>query len=357
MRAGAGMLLLALAPLWLASCTGRHEARTLKLAPPFEYVRVQTDDGAELVLHHYPPWGATVSDVPVLVCHGIASNTRTWALGMGRDIGTALAQRGFDTYLVNLRGHGESSPAPPETSMDTYALHDVPAIIATVRGLTGAEEVAWVGHSLGGMVFVAYLEQTPDPPVAAAVTVASPLDWRADDFITELARTLIKGFQHGGAVPARGLGAFYAQWGGQIPMDLDKIVYAQDNMERAALADMMRVGMSPIQAGVLQQFARSVEAGAFLSADGSKNYLEGAAGIQVPFLVIAGRADRLCPPERTVVFFDTLGSADKTWRVFGRDQGDARDYGHVDLCNGDHAAEDVYPVIADWLTERLSPSP
>jgi len=355
MRAVAATILVLWAPLLVAGCAGRHQTRTLELIPPHEYVEITTDDGAELTLHHYPSWGEPRSPVPVLVCHGIASNTRTWALGMGRDLGMALAQRGFDTYLVNLRGHGESGKAGAETSMDTYALHDIPAIIATVQERTGAEQVAWVGHSLGGMVFVAYLEQTPDAPVAAAVTVASPLDWRAEDGITALARTLIKGFQHAGTVPAKGLGAFYAGWDGHIPWDLDKIVYAQENMERAALADMMRVGMSPIQGGVLKQFARSVASGAFTSADGSVDYLAGAAAIDVPFLVISGRADHLCPPERTVVFFENLGSADKTWRVFGLDQGDAADYGHVDLCNGDHAAEDVYPTIGAWLEERLIP--
>jgi len=355
MRVSIPALLALVTMICLGGCAARHETKTLELVQPFEYVQVTTDDGAKLVLHHYPPAGEPRSPVPVLVCHGIASNAHTWALGMGRDIGMALSQRGFDTYLVNLRGHGDSGPASPDTSMDTYALHDVPSIIATVRGRTGAEQVAWVGHSLGGLVFVAYLESTPDAPVAAAVTVASPLDWRADDVITALARTLIHGFQGAGTVPARGLGAFYAQWGGHIPMDLDKIVYAQENMDRQALADMMRVGMSPIQGGVLRQFARSVQVGAFVSADGSKNYLDGAPGIHVPFLVISGRGDHLCPPERTVVFFDNLGSSDKTWRVFGLDQGDAVDYGHVDLCNGDHAADDVYPTIGDWLEERLVP--
>ena len=58
-----------------------------------------------------------------------------------------------------------------------------------------------------------------------------------------------------------------------------------------------------------------------------------------------------------MTFFDRLASADKTWRVFGLDQGDHADYGHVDLCNGDHAAEDVYPYITAWLLERLATAP
>ena len=335
----------------VAGCAGTHRPHTVELLQPTEVLRVPTDDGATLALHRYQPDGPA-HPVPVLVCHGIASNRHTWSLGEDRDLGRFLADRGFDTYLVDLRGHGASSRADPSTSIDTFALHDVPAAVQAVRSATGARRVAWIGHSMGGLVMVAYLAQTPDPPLAAAVTVGSPVDWRGADEMTGLIRGLLRALT--GPVPARAAALFYARWDGQLPLDLDRVVYEPSNMGRAELADMMRIGVSPIQSGVREQFAAAIEAGSFVSADGSTDYMQAAAGIDVPFLVIAGRKDHLSPPERTVTFFDALGSPDKTWRVFGLDQGDAADYGHVDLCNGDHAGEDVYPYLAQWLTERLA---
>ncbi len=332
-------------------CAPLHKLRTVEPLVPDEILRVATDDGAGVALHHYRPPGEPRSPVPVLVCHGIASNRHTWALGPGRDLGAHLAAAGFDTYLVDLRGHGAAPPADPDTTVDTYARHDVPAAIAAVRGATGAEEVAWIGHSMGGLVLVAYLAQEDDPPLAAAVTVGSPLDWRGADRLTRMIRLLLRVLS--GPLPARSASAFYAQWEGEIPYDLDRVVYEPSNMGRAELADMMRIGVSPIQDGVRRQFAGTIEAGSFVSADGSVDYMDAAADIRIPFLVLAGRADHLSPPERTVTFYDRLGSADKTWRVFGIDQGDAADYGHVDLCNGDHAAEDVYPYLTEWLRARL----
>jgi len=351
MSARAIALVLALAPL--LGCAHLQRPRTVQLIEPDEVLLAPTDDGTTVALHRYRPKGAPVSSIPVLVCHGISSNTHTWALGPGRDFGDYLARSGFDAFLVDLRGHGASGPAAPETSLDTYARFDVPAAIDAALDATGADRAVWVGHSMGGLVLVAYLETTTDPPLAGAVTVASPLDWRGADRLTSVIREGLGLLSGRGPLPTRSLAAFYAQWEGEIPLDLDQIVYAPDNMDRPYLADMMRIGLSPIQSGVRQQFRRTMQAGRFVSADGERDYLRDATSITVPFLVIAGRADHLSPPERTVTFFDRLGSADKTWRVFGLDRGDHADYGHVDLCNGDHAEQDVYPVIADWLTQRF----
>ncbi len=330
-----------------------HHVRHVKLLQPAEQVAVTTDDGATIALHHYPPTGPVASSVPVLVCHGIASNTHTWALGADRDFGDHLARAGFDAWLVDLRGHGASGPATPGTSIDTYARHDVPAAVGHVLAATGAEQAVWVGHSMGGLVLIAHLQQEPVAPLAAAVTVASPADWRGETRLTHLIHEVLRLLSWPGPLPARTLAGFYADWEGEIPLSLDRIVYEPSNMDRALLADMMRVGLSPIQAGVRDQFAGSMEAGAFVSADGRVDYFAGAPSITLPFLVIAGRVDHLAPPERTVTFFDRLGSTDKTWRVFGLDQGDHADYGHVDLCNGDHVAEDVYPFITGWLEARI----
>ncbi len=334
-----------------AGCGHLHDLHTVTPLEPDEVLRVDTADGSGVALHRYAPRGEPRSPVPVLVCHGIASNRHTWALGPDRDLGLYLATEGFDTYLVDLRGHGASPAAVPETSVDTYAQHDVPAAIDAVRAATGAEQVVWIGHSMGGLVLVAYLARVDDPPLAAAATVGSPVDWRGTDRLTGLIGRLLRLLT--GALPARGLAAFYAQWGGAIPFDLDRVVYEPRNMGRGELADMMRIGVSPIQDGVRRQFAASIAAGSFVSADGTADYMEAASRIHLPFLVVAGRADHLSPPERTVTFFDRLASEDKTWRVFGIDQGDSVDFGHVDLCNGDHARDDVYPFVADWLRRVL----
>lgn len=347
-------LLVCLVVLGLLCGCASHKPRWVRLVPVPETIRAATDDGTELALHHFPPVGEAVSKTPILICHGISSNRHTWTLGGDRSIGAYLSKQGFDVYLVDLRGHGESGPATPGTNIDTYGQHDVPAAIAAVLEKSGAEQAVWIGHSMGGMSLVAYLDAVEDPRLAAAVTVASPIDWRGDDRMAHLVEQLLVFFPGPRPLQTVGLARIFAAGAGDMPAGLDRMVYEPSNMTREHLADMMRVGISPIQGGVRRQFEGALQAGAFVSADGDVNYMDTAAKIRVPFLVIAGRADHLSPPERTWNFYDQLASSDKTWRVFGLDQGDHADYGHVDLCNGDHAQEDVYPFIAQWLRERIA---
>ena len=77
-----------------------------------------------------------------------------------------LAERGHDVWVLELRGHGRSTPKPTwlETvlaqgrneggswSIMKYIDHDLPSAIQYVRNHTHAKKVHWVGHSMGGIV-------------------------------------------------------------------------------------------------------------------------------------------------------------------------------------------------------------
>src|SRR5262249_55958928 len=91
-----------------------------------------------------------------------------------------LAARGYDVFLFDFRGSGESARVGAvgrlnhflrETpfgesgegnwTADDLVRYDVPAILDYVRTTTGHSRVNWVGHSLGGMLMVPFLELSP----------------------------------------------------------------------------------------------------------------------------------------------------------------------------------------------------
>ena len=74
-----------------------------------------------------------------------------------------------------------------------------------------------------------------------------------------------------------------------------------------------------------------------------------------PVLLVAGAVDNLAPPEVVRFSYDQVASPDKTYRMFGRVNGHKADYGHNDLILGKHSREEVFPLIAQWLTERARP--
>ena len=89
--------------------------------------------------------------------------------------------------------------------------------------------------------------------------------------------------------------------------------------------------------------------GHFRSADGSVDYLDALGELQVPLMVIAGRADNIAPVDRVLPYYLAAGSPQKSFVLAGRATGFSADYGHMDLTIGDHARAEIYPLIRDWI--------
>jgi triacylglycerol lipase len=111
--------------------------------------------GAEAVSR--TPAGAPV---PVLLIHGYLCNRGTWWWLRRR-----LRAAGIAAATINLE--------PPLASIEAFAaqLHErIEALVAE----TGADRVALVGHSMGGLVARAYLARHGPRRVAQLVTLATP---------------------------------------------------------------------------------------------------------------------------------------------------------------------------------------
>lgn len=98
---------------------------------------------------HYLEWGA-VAAPPILLLHGGSAHAHWW------DAFAASVADSYRVLAIDLRGHGDSAhPAPPAYRIDDYAA-DVAAFVSK----QGLDRCHLIGHSLGGMVAVAYARQT-----------------------------------------------------------------------------------------------------------------------------------------------------------------------------------------------------
>lgn len=104
--------------------------------------------------------------LPILFVHGILSGAWIWDVNYM----PWLAERGFHTFAVSLRGHGNSPAGKP---VDQLALHDFVAdvrqTVLRIQQATGREPIL-VGHSMGGMVVQRYLSEYRAP---AAILMCS----------------------------------------------------------------------------------------------------------------------------------------------------------------------------------------
>lgn len=145
---------------------------------------VWTEDGVRLVLTEYATGPRSVDGPVFLLVAGFAQNRRAFLEG---PLPAALADRGARVYIGELRGHGRSrgEQRPPRWTIEGHVRYDLPTLVEGVRCRTGAERLHYVGHSMGGLLALAWLAD--DPPLASLSTMAAPLRIGSDRPIVPLA--------------------------------------------------------------------------------------------------------------------------------------------------------------------------
>lgn len=321
-----------------------------------ELVYAHTADGWHVAMHHYRPGpGVPVQPYPVIVCHGISANERSWSLDQERSFPRFLADRGWDVWAIDLRGVGESTKRlfGADYGFDAYVTQDLPAVIAEVQKRTGARRVNWVGHSMGGMVIYAYVSTFGDDKLKTVTTVGSPVAFDGANvyfaFAQEYAASVSGALF---SIRDKALLPVVAPFVGPFKTRMEYVLWNYDNMSDDAARRMVYAGADDIAGGVLRQLATMFTYGRFASEDGSIDYLNGLSRMRVPLHVTAGMSDNLGVVQNTLPAYEAAGSRDKRFRVFARANGYAADYGHNDMPVGDHAARDVYPELERWMRER-----
>lgn len=323
-------------------------------------LQVPTADGWHVALRHFPASRhIPPRRHPVILCHGIMSNTYTWDLDDEVSLAAWLQRRGFDVYALDLRGGGAAQrPGFFEGrgytySVDDYVKYDVPAAIEAVSARSGGRPVHWVGHSMGGIVMYGWLPDGEQARVRSLTAVGVPAvlphhvplltDGGA---LLPLAELLFD------ELPAGTLALLGAPWADQQAVRPLHILWNYDNLRPGSARVMAAHGTSNLPARVVRQFFDSLVAGRLQSADGAHDYTAAMSAITVPTLLIGGTLDHLAPPYSVMRAWRAIGSEIKRITILGRANGAAADYGHVDLTIGAAAPRDVFPLIFDWLVAR-----
>lgn len=312
----------------------------------------------EVAFLRYEPEVPTFRE-PVILCHGLAANRFNLDFfddGTGSDrrsLARYLARRGFDVWVLELRGTGLARvPKGADWSIDDEVEEDLPAAIDAVLRETGAERLLWVGHSKGGIM--QYLHQGRRRPghekVAGLVAIGSPGTVE---------------YQRAGVAGLILVGRFLTLFLDRIPMRLlavpllpfaelihflgRRVLRVIDALDARVLRRLFANLPADISRGVANQLMEWVSEPERTLVGLEDHSLR---GVQVPLLLIAGSLDPLAPPPAVEHVAQRVGSTDVTFKVMGRAHGSAVEYGHGDLIIGDHAPDEVFPLVGDWLSVR-----
>lgn len=313
-----------------------------------------TADGWQLALYRYRPQGE-VHPYPVLCAHGMAGTRLIYDLHPDYSLARHLARRGFDTWLVDLRGRGESWPAGGpqpalQWSFDDFAERDLPAAVRRVRELTGRDEVYWIGMEMSGQTLYAAAILGTAAGVRGAVTCGAPVLTPPSALVpgvTSAPRT-----RRAGRVPfrqgARLAGPVLAYGGFRVL----ESSFRACNVDPLVVARYFRNGIPDESVELVDQFAAWIREGAMRNRDGSVVYSDRLADMRLPVLMLAAAADLQRPAAAVRDAHAGVGSADKTFVRAGVADGFRVDFGHDDLLAGLAAPAEIFPLIADWLATR-----
>ncbi|MGQ5523174.1 alpha/beta fold hydrolase [Chitinimonas sp. PSY-7] len=275
---------------------------------------------------------STEPGMPVLMVHGAIANARTFYSEKGRGLAPWLAERGFDVYVLDLRGRGLSTPPIDGNSQHGQTdsiCTDIPAALAEISRLRGEETfIRLVAHSWGGVLLSAVLARRPDwaGRIAASVYVGSKRSIR----VWNLARIYeIELFWQRAS-------SLWLWRYGYLPAA--KLGMGADSETRESLLQSRR--------WIREHTWRD-------SRDGFDYQSALAEGGLPPTLYLVGGNDPVRGHEQDVRrFARESGPHTQEIQVLAERTGFSRDYGHLDMLTHPQAELEVYPLALDWLLKH-----
>jgi len=240
--------------------------------------------------------------------HGLGDHSRRYerfALGMAR--------HGFATFAVDLRGHGKSAGRRGHVDSWNQWTEDVEAFVAHVENIAGGEVVP-VGHSFGGAAMLSTVIAGKLPNTkrfivsspALRLKVAVP-GWTIA--LSKLTSTIAPTFTLDNKVDPKTIS--------RLPEVVE--AYRTDPLVHSKISSRM--------------YAEWTAA--------CKHIFVHAGEITVPFLILAGTADRLIDPEGSKELHRLSAAASRLKLLEGRYHEPFNDLDN----------EEVFAVIADWLAK------
>src|SRR3954462_2080812 len=284
---------------------------TQVLTPTAREETVPGSSGLNIFVRSWRPSGP--ARAIVVICHGLNAHS-----GRYQWVGEQFAAVGLAVYALDLRGRGRSDGE--RFYVDKFAdyVGDVATVIALAKAREPGLSVYLLGHSAGGVVSCVYtLEHQRE--LAGLICESFAFQVPAPDF----ALAVLKGLSHV-APHAHVLHLKNEDFSRDVnvvaTMNGDALI-AHETQPTKTVAELVRSDER-----LKKEFER----------------------ITLPVLILHGTADKAARPAGSQLFFDTVGSVDKTLKFY--------DGGFHDLLN-DVGKEEVMADITAWIAARVTGRP
>lgn len=269
----------------------------------------------------------------IFMLHGSIENGRIFYSKNGKGLAPFLAKNGFDIFIADLRGRGESQPAIDKNSehgQNEIINEDIPAFINKIIEIKGDAPQQWIAHSWGGVMLASYFARHKEH------------------------RHLVKSMVFFGT--KRVITAFNFE-------KIFKINFVWNNWSKILIkkhgflpAQKMGFGSDNETANSYNETNFWVKGNKWIDPKDNFNYQESVQDINFPpLLSITGIKDKsLGHPKDVESFIKEISPQEFTFKVLGKKAGNKNDYDHINILTHQDAVKDQFIMILDWLKKYNS---
>ncbi len=292
------------------------------------YTKETIQLGNDLIAFHR--FSKNQEGIPVLLLHGSIENGKIFFTKSGKGLAPFLCEYGYDVFIPDMRGKGESTPAVDKNhthSQTQQITEDIPAYLKKIEELRPFSSIHFVGHSWGGVLLLSYLARFSEPRVKSMVFFGSKRKIYVKSirkfFMVDLGWDLI--------------GQWAAKRKGYFPAKDWK--YGSDNEP------------GPFY----NQTHHWVESDEWIDPEDAFNYREALHSKDLPpALYFAGVKDRVLgnPTDVEKLMKETGEDQDNEMLLLGKSYGNRVDYGHIDMLTHPESRKDHFPVVVNWFRKH-----
>lgn len=253
---------------------------------------------------------------PVILVHGSFSNRGVWLSVTGKGFASALLEAGFDPWMLELRGHGDSpfNEQYEQNNLEAYADFDLPAVNAFVLEQSNQAPI-WCGHSSGGVCIATAIaaEKLKQDEVSGVILFGSQVSRFPILLRLPISRMLAK-----------------------ISLLPKKRIHST------------KLGVEFEPVGIAKEFVRWAGIFTGWKSKAGKSFWRGLGNLSTPVLAIAAKNDKGDPAKHCKKLMNGF-AGDKTFYLLAKDNGFSQNYNHSNMVASDAAQQEVWPKVIEWI--------
>lgn len=291
---------------------------------------VTCDDHTLHVRHIRAEREGEEAGTPILMLHGTIENGRIFYTESGKGLAGYLAKQGYDVYVADYRGRGQSTPSVKERNDHGYyevITQDIPLLIKEVYQRT-QKPMHVICHSWGGVMFASAYVRYPE--------------------LQTLVRSIVK----------FGTKRQVTVWNSErlLKVDLFWKFLAPIMTKKSGFLDAKKLGVGadaePRKAIV--ESVKWVRKSQWIDPiDGFDYYKAAASADWSPMWNLTGVSDYSLGHQQDVrLFMAECQNPKAEFSLLSKQNGNKKDYDHIDILTSPQAVEDHFPEVLAWLNKH-----